>query len=127
MHEILANQEVMEGLIGVIVAGLAVVGGLLGLALKKIIGLQKTTKGTHEQVVNTHGPSGKDDNLREQIDRIEALQLKTADTMEAQGRKIDHVTGEIHERIVAEKKDRQQLAQNAHDEHKALWKAIEKK
>ena len=52
------------------------------------------------QAVNTHGPDGKNDNLRDQLDRMEKAMTKGFNRM-------DHQFGEIHDRQIQEAEDRQ--------------------
>ena len=56
------------------------------------------------QAVNTHGPDGKNDNLRDQLDRMEKAMTKGFNRM-------DHQFGEIHDR-------------RAQSEHTSIWDAL---
>ena len=75
-----------------------------------IDGWQRDLAAVKDQTVNTHGPDGKNDNLRDQLDRMEKAMTKGFNRM-------DHQFGEVH--------DRQQATdERALEEHHRLWDAI---
>lgn len=111
--EVLSAEEVQTAMVGLIVAIVGAITALM-LSLKaKFDRQQKDLSAVKDQTVNTHGPDGKDDNLREQLDRMEK-------NMTVGFRRIDHQFGEVH--------DRQQATDDrALEEHHQLWEAINRR
>ena len=110
--EVLSADEVKTALIGLIVA---LVGAITALTLYLKTKFDKQNHdlaAVKDQTVNTHGTDGKNDNLRDQLDRMEKAMTKGFNRM-------DHQFGEVH--------DRQQATdERALEEHKRLWDAIGK-
>ena len=108
--EVLSADEVKTALITLIVA-LAGAASALMLYLKaKFDRQQRDLAAVKDQTVNTHGPDGKNDNMRDQLDRMEKKMTNGFNRM-------DHQFGEVH--------DRQQATdERALEEHKRLWDAI---
>ena len=111
---IMQDAGVIEAMVAVVIAVLAVLAGLLGLGAKKLRDLQKTTAITKDQVTNNH-----DSNLRDDLTEVR-------DLVQAGFRRMDHQFGEIHDQVQREARDRQALDDRAQEEHKRIWKAIEK-
>ena len=111
--EVFSAQEVKTAMVGLIVA-LAGAASALMLYLKaKLDRQQADLKAVKHETVNNHGPDGKDDNLRDQIDRVERV---VTDGF----KRMDHEFGEVH--------DRQQATDaRALEEHKRLWDELSTK
>ena len=108
--EVFSAGEVKTALIGLIVALVGAVTALVLYLKAKLDRQQADLKAVKYQTENNHGPDGKDDNLRDQMDRIEAV-------MNQGFRRMDHQFGEVH--------DRQQATdERALEEHHRLWDAI---
>ena len=109
--EVFSASEVKTALVGFIVALLGLGASLMLYLKHKFDSQQADLKAVKYQTENNHGPDGKDDNLRDQIDRIEAV-------MNQGFRRMDHQFGEVH--------DRQQATdERALEEHRHLWDAID--
>lgn len=120
IEPIVRDPEVIEAMVGVVIAVLVALTALLGLGAKKLRDLSKATKAIDHQVVNDHGPGGKNDNLRSQIDRVEAAV--------AEGfRRMDHQFGEVHDRQIDITHRVEGIEVNARVEHERIWKALEDK
>lgn len=111
VEEIVKNPGVIEGMVTLIIAVLAALTGLVTVSIKKL-------NATLHQVENGHGPSGKDDNLRDQMDRIEH-------TMTSGFRRLDKQHGETHRVLTQEVEDRQALERAKGAEHQRMWQAID--
>lgn len=111
--EVFSAQEVKTAMVGLVVA-LAGAASALMLYLKAKFGRQqRDLSAVKDQTVNTHGPDGKNENMRDQLDRMEK-------NMTAGFRRIDHQFGEVH--------DRQQATDDrALEEHHRLWDAINRR
>ena len=110
--EVFSADEVKTALIGLIVALAGVITALMLYLKAKLDRQQADLKAVKYQTENSHGPDGKDDNLRDQLDRMEKAMTKGFNRM-------DHQFGEVH--------DRQQATdERALEEHKRLWDAIGK-
>ena len=108
--EVFSADEVKTALIGLIVALAGVITALMLYLKAKLDRQQADLKAVKHETVNNHGPDGKDDNLRDQIDRVERV---VTDGF----KRMDHSFGEVH--------DRQQATDaRALEEHKHLWDAI---
>ena len=73
-----------------------------------------------DQTVNTHGPDGKDDNLRDQLDRMERV---VTDGF----RRMDHSFGEAHDREIQTTHRIENLEERAEADHKQLRVEIARK
>ena len=71
-----------------------------------------------EQVVNNHGKDGKDVNLREQIDEMQA-------EMREGFRRMDNQFGEVHDRQIQQDRRIQGVENRASEEHARIWKMLE--
>ena len=108
--EVFSADEVKTALIGLIVALAGVITALMLYLKAKLDRQQADLKAVKYQTENNHGPDGKDDNLRDQLDRMERV---VTDGF----KRMDHSFGEVH--------DRQQATDaRALEEHKHLWDAI---
>ena len=108
--EVFSADEVKTALIGLIVALAGVITALMLYLKAKLDRQQADLKAVKHETVNNHGPDGKDDNLRDQIDRVERVVTDGFNRM-------DHQFGEVH--------DRQQATDDrALEEHHRLWDAI---
>ena len=83
--------------------------------LEALDSIKEDTAAAREQVENEHGPDGKNDPLRVQLDRTEGRIIATestltvvVDELRGMNRKLDHATGEIHQRMMAEGEERRQ-------------------
>ena len=110
--EVLSADEVKTALITLIVALIGTITALMLYLKAKFDKQNHDLAAVKDQTVNTHGPDGKNDNLRDQLDRMEKNMTKGFTRM-------DHQFGEVH--------DRQQATDaRALEEHKHLWDAIGK-
>ena len=108
--EVLSADEVKTALITLIVALIGTITALMLYLKAKLDRQQADLKAVKYQTENNHGPDGKDDNLRDQLDRMEKSMTKGFNRM-------DHQFGEVH--------DRQQATDaRALEEHHRLWDAI---
>ena len=108
--EVFSADEVKTALIGLIVALVGAITALMLYLKAKLDRQQADLKAVKHETVNNHGPDGKDDNLRDQIDRVERV---VTDGF----KRMDHQFGEVH--------DRQQATdERALEEHHRLWDAI---
>ena len=108
--EVLSADEVKTALIGLIVALVGAITALMMYLKAKLDRQQADLKAVKHETVNNHGPDGKDDNLRDQIDRVERV---VTDGF----KRMDHSFGEVH--------DRQQATDaRALEENHRLWDAI---
>ena len=111
--EVLSADEVKTALIGLIVALVGAITALMLYLKAKLDRQQADLKAVKYQTENNHGPDGKDDNLRDQIDRVERV---VTDGF----KRMDHNFGEVH--------DRQQATDaRALEEHKRLWDELSTK
>ena len=111
--EVLSADEVKTALIGLIVALVGAITALMLYLKAKLDRQQADLKAVKYQTENNHGPDGKDDNLRDQIDRVERV---VTDGF----KRMDHSFGEVH--------DRQQATDaRALEEHKHLWDELSTK
>ena len=111
--EVFSADEVKTALIGLIVALAGVITALMLYLKAKLDRQQADLKAVKHETVNNHGPDGKDDNLRDQIDRVERV---VTDGF----KRMDHNFGEVH--------DRQQATDaRALEEHKRLWDELSTK
>ena len=111
--EVFSADEVKTALITLIVALIGTITALMLYLKAKLDRQQADLKAVKYQTENNHGPDGKDDNLRDQIDRVERV---VTDGF----KRMDHSFGEVH--------DRQQAADaRALEEHKHLWDELSTK
>ena len=111
--EVLSADEVKTALITLIVALVGAVTALVLYLKAKLDRQQADLKAVKYQTENNHGPDGKDDNLRDQLDRMERV---VTDGF----KRMDHEFGEVH--------DRQQATDaRALEEHKHLWDELSTK
>lgn len=105
---------------------LVALGGFAGLAalIGSLSSLLRRTKRVEEQTVNNHGPNGQDVNLRDQIDQIQATMGIVVEELRSVNKKIDHTTGETHDRLESEAKERRQHEQDSAEAHRLIWHAI---
>ncbi len=111
--EVFSASEVKTALITLIVALIGTITALMLYLKAKFDKQQRDLAAVKDQTVNTHGPDGKNDNMRDQLDRMEKAMAKGFNRM-------DHQFGEVH--------DRQQSAdERALEEHKRLWDELSTK
>ena len=111
--EVFSADEVKTALISLIVALVGAITALMLYLKAKLDRQQADLKAVKYQTENNHGPDGKDDNLRDQIDRVERV---VTDGF----KRMDHEFGEVH--------DRQQATDaRALEEHKRLWDELSTK
>ena len=111
--EVFSADEVKTALISLIVALVGAITALVLYLKAKLDRQQADLKAVKYQTENNHGPDGKDDNLRDQLDRMEKNMTNGFNRM-------DHQFGEVH--------DRQQATDaRALEEHKHLWDELSKK
>ena len=109
--EVLSADEVKTALISLIVALVGAITALMLYLKAKLDRQQADLKAVKYQTENNHGPDGKDDNLRDQLDRMERV---VTDGF----KRMDHSFGEVH--------DRQQATDaRAMEEHHRIWDAID--
>ena len=110
--EVMSADEVKTALVGLIVALVGAITALMLYLKTKFDKQNHDLAAVKDQTVNTHGPDGKDDNLRDQLDRMEKNMTKGFN-------RLDHQFGEVHAR-------QQATDERALEEHKRLWDAIGK-
>ena len=110
--EVLSADEVKTALITLIVALIGTITALMLYLKAKFDKQNHDLAAVKDQTVNTHGPEGKNDNLRDQLDRMEKAMTKGFNRM-------DHQFGEVHDRQQATDK-------RALEEHHRIWDAIGK-
>ena len=81
---------------------------------------QADLKAVKYQTENNHGPDGKDDNLRDQLDRMERV---VTDGF----RRMDHQFGEVHDRDIQTTHRIENLEERAEADHKQLRVEIARK
>ena len=108
--EVFSADEVKTALTGLIVALVGAITALMLYLKAKFDKQNRDLTAVKDQTVNTHGPDGKNDNMRDQLDRMERV---VTDGF----KRMDHQFGEVH--------DRQQATDDrALEEHHRLWDAI---
>ena len=110
--EVLSADEVKTASITLIVALIGTITALMLYLKAKFDKQNRDLTAVKDQTVNTHGPDGKNDNLRDQLDRMEK-------NMTDGFRRMDHQFGEVHDRQQATDK-------RALEEHHRIWDAIGK-
>lgn len=136
--EVFNASEVKTGLVAVIVALLSFIAALVGLAKrwidKRFNPIEEGVKAVRYQAENEHGPDGKDDNLREQMDRIEGITVGLRDEMielraehRSTSRRMDRQFGEVHDRDVQTTHRIENLEERAEADHKQLRVEIARK
>ena len=118
--EVLSADEVKTALVGFIVALLGLGASLMLYLKHKFDSQQADLKAVKYQTENNHGPDGKDDNMRDQMDRIEAV-------MNQGFRRMDHQFGEVHDRDVQTTHRIENLEERAEADHKQLRVEIARK
>ena len=118
--EVFSADEVKTALISLIVALVGVITALMLYLKAKLDRQQADLKAVKYQTENNHGPDGKDDNLRDQMDRIEAV-------MNQGFRRMDHQFGEVHDRDVQTTHRIENLEERAEADHKQLRVEIARK
>ena len=129
VEAIMKDPQVIEGAVAVLVGLLALLAALLGLGAKRLSDVKRQTSITKEQVTNNH-----DTNLRDDLTYVQRSVTSLRDDVAAltttvyEGfRRMDHQFGETHDRLVAEKRERQNLDERAREEHKQIWQSIREK
>ena len=118
--EVLSADEVQTALVGFIVALVGAITALMLCLKAKLDRQQADLKAVKFQTENEHGPDGKDDNLRDQMDRIEAV-------MNQGFRRMDHQFGEVHDRDVQTTHRIENLEERAEADHKLIRAEIARK
>ena len=121
-EEALTKPEVVSLVVGFIIAVIAALTALATLAKRwadrKLGPLRDDVAAVRYQAENNHGPEGKNDNLREQMDRIEH---GMADGF----RRMDNQFGEVHDRQIQQDRRIQGVENRASEEHARIWKSLE--
>ena len=118
--EVLSADEVKTALITLIVALIGTITALMLFLKAKLDRQQADLKAVKYQTENNHGPDGKDDNLRDQLDRMERV---VTDGF----RRMDHQFGEVHDRDVQTTHRIENLEERAEADHKQLRVEIARK
>lgn len=100
-------------MVGVMIAALGVIGGLLGWAVKHLSAVQKKVVATNEQVTNNH-----DTNLRDDVTEIK-------DLMDQGFKRMGHQFGETHDQIARLDRDRQALSDRVDEDRKLMMRLHE--
>lgn len=112
LADLLQQPGVSEAMLSVLLALVALLVAFLGMLTRKLNAV------TH-QVVNDHGTGGgKEDNLRDQVDRIEKSLL-------AGQMRTDKQLEEMHKVLTQEVEDRQALEKRSQYEHARFWKVLD--
>lgn len=116
----LADPRIGELITGVLIAVLGAIGALAGWIQRKFSKLdQKADENADQltrvnrQVTNDHGT-----NLRDDLDTMR-------DEIRDGFKRMDHLFGEVHDRLEQEAKERHMLDARATDEHRRMWKVID--
>ena len=119
LEPILKDPGVIEAMIGVIIAVLTAVTGLLGFGVKKLKDLQKLSTETSEQVAVTKAQvtNSHDTNLRDDLTELKELVTEGFTRMDRQ-------FGETRRSLSQEIEERQHLDRRAQEDHQRLWEAI---
>ena len=115
--EVFSASEVKTALVGFIVALLGLGASLMLYLKHKFDSQQADLKAVKYQTENSHGPDGKDDNLRDQLDRMERKQDEGLARLD---RKIDKTTGET-------RRDIQLIRESAIEDHSRIWDELSTK
>ena len=118
--EVFSADEVKTALISLIVALAGVITALMLYLKAKLDRQQADLKAVKHETVNNHGPDGKDDNLRDQLDRMEKA-------MTTGFKRMDHQFGEVHDRDVQTTRRIENLEERAEADHKLLRAEIDRK
>ena len=118
--EVFSADEVKTALISLIVALVGAITALMLYLKAKLDRQQADLKAVKYQTENNHGPDGKDDNLRDQIDRVERV---VTDGF----KRMDHQFGEVHDRDVQTTHRIENLEERAEADHKQLRVEIARK
>ena len=136
LEPILSDPKVVEAMIGVVIAVLALVTGLLGLGVKRLKALQsdaaetrKRVEVTNQQVTNDH-----DTNLRDDLTDVQRSVTSIRDDIAAltttvhEGfRRMDKQFGEANDRAVSAERRLDNVEASAREDHKQLWQSIRDK
>ena len=128
--EVMTRPEVVTMLVTVVLAVLGALTAFAAMAKRwadaKFKPIEKDMAAVKSEAVNSHGPEGKNINLRDQIDTIQT-------EMRAGFRRMDHQFGEIHDRQIQEAEDRQAvdsrlqaLDRRAQSEHASILDDLRK-
>ena len=119
LEPILKDPGVIEAMIGVVIAVLTAVTGLLGFGVKRLKDLQKLSTETSEQVAVTKAQvtNSHDTNLRD--DLTELKELVTGGFT-----RMDRQFGETRRSLSQEIEERQHLDRRTQEDHQRLWEAI---
>ena len=115
--EVFSASEVKTALVGFIVALLGLGASLMLYLKHKFDSQQADLKAVKYQTENSHGPDGKDDNLRDQLDRMERKQDEGLARLD---RKIDKSSGET-------RRDIQLIRESAIEDHSRIWDELSTK
>ena len=126
----MTRPEVVSMIVTVVLAVLGALTAFAAMAKRwadaKFKPIEKDVAAVRYQAENSHGPEGKDVNLRDQIDTIQK-------EMREGFRRMDHQIGEMHDRQIQEVEDRQSvdarlqaLDRRAQSEHASIWDALRK-
>ena len=115
--EVFSADEVKTALVGLIVALVGAITALMLYLKAKLDRQQADLKAVKYQTENNHGPDGKDDNLRDQLDRMERKQDEGLARLD---RKIDKTTGET-------RRDIQLIRESAIEDHSRIWDELSTK
>ena len=118
--EVFSASEVKTALVGFIVALLGLGASLMLYLKHKFDSQQADLKAVKYQTENNHGPDGKDDNLRDQLDRMERV---VTDGF----KRMDHQFGEAHDREIQTTHRIENLEERAEADHKQLRVEIARK
>lgn len=132
--EVMSADEVKTALITLVVALIGTITALMLYLKAKFDKQQRDLAAVKDQTVNTHGPDGKNDNLREQIDRLEDIALETHEEMvelrkeqRSTARRMDHQFGEAHDRDIQTNRRIENLEVRAEEDHRQLRTEIARK
>ena len=115
--EVFSADEVKTALITMIVALIGTITALMLYLKAKFDKQNHDLAAVKDQTVNTHGPDGKNDNLRDQLDRMERKQDEGLARLD---RKIDKSSGET-------RRDIQLIRESAIEDHSRIWDELSTK
>ena len=118
--EVFSAGEVKTAMVGFVVALLGLGASLMLYLKHKFDSQQADLKAVKYQTENNHGPDGKDDNLRDQLDRMEK-------NMTTGFNRMDRQFGEVHDRDIQTTHRIENLEERAEADHKQLRVEIARK
>lgn len=138
LEPVLSDPGVIKAMVGVVIAALTLIGGLLAWGAKrlsvmqeKVSETQEKVESTNQQVTNHHDTNLRDDlsETSSEVSKVSAEVSETrADVAEMKDivlngfKRMDHQFGEMHDRVDRLDKDRQALSDRVDEDRKIMLK-----